>query len=75
MATLGATLTWLGLYSWRSRQSVRDRSEDLQTEKLGKELKAMSPQQIETKAKNDLENAEELEPTVRAVQLFNYHRQ
>jgi hypothetical protein len=68
MASVGAALTGLGLYSWRSRQSVRDKSEDLQTEKLGKELKAMSPQQIETKAKNDLEDAEELEPALRAVQ-------
>jgi hypothetical protein len=68
MAILGAVLTGLGLYSWRSRQSVRDRSEDLQTEKLDKELKAMSPEQIETKAKNDLENAEDLEPALMTVQ-------
>jgi hypothetical protein len=68
MATVGATLTGLGLYPWRFRQSVRDKTEDLQTEKLDKELKAMSPEQIETKAKNDLENAEELEPALRAIQ-------
>jgi hypothetical protein len=68
MATVGAALTGLGLYPWRSRQSVRDKSEDLQNEKLDKELKAMSPEQIETKAKNDLENAEELEPGLLAVQ-------
>jgi hypothetical protein len=68
MATLGTALTGIGLHQWRSRQSVRDKTEDLQTEKLDKELKAMSPEQIETKAKNDLENEEDLEPALRAVQ-------
>lgn len=68
MATVGAALTGLGLYPWRFRQSVRDKTEDLQTEKLGKELQAMSPEQIETKAKNDLEVAEELEPAPMIVQ-------
>jgi hypothetical protein len=68
MLILGIVLTGSGLYPWRSRQSVRDKSEDLQTAKLDKELKAMSPQQIETKAKNELENAEDLEPALQAVQ-------
>jgi hypothetical protein len=40
------------------------KSEDLQAEKLGKELEAMSPEQIQTKAKNDLEDEEELEPVL-----------
>jgi hypothetical protein len=68
MAASGIALTGLGLYPWRSRQSVRDRNEDLQNAKLDKELQAMSPEQIETKAKNDLEDAEELEPAPMAVQ-------
>lgn len=68
MGTLGVVLTGLGLCPWRSRQSVRDKSEDLQTEKLDKELKAMSPEQIETKAENGLGNEEELEPALMTVQ-------
>ena len=47
---------------------MRDRSEDLQAEKLSEELKAMSPDQIETKAKNDLENEDELEPAIALTQ-------
>jgi hypothetical protein len=61
MAVIGAVLTGIGLNPWRSRQSVRDRAEDLQNQKAEKELKAMSPEQIETKAKNDLEIPEEIE--------------
>ena len=68
MASLGTVLTVIGLYLWHSRQSVRDRSEDLQAEKLSKELKAMSPDQIETKANNDLENEDELEPAIKLAQ-------
>lgn len=61
MLVVGAVLTAIGLCSWHSRQSVRDHSEDLQAEKLSKELKAMSPEQIETKAKTDLENEDEMD--------------
>src|SRR6266446_1085001 len=68
MVTVGIALTGLGLYQWRSRQSVRDKAEDLQNEKLDKELKAMSPEQIETKAKTSLEDAEDLQPAQRTVQ-------
>src|SRR6266481_11159 len=68
MATLGTVLTGIGLYQWRSRQSVRDKTEDLQTEKLDQELRAMSPEQIETKAKTDLENSEDLQPAQLTVQ-------
>lgn len=68
MASLGTVLTVIGLCFWYSRQSVRDRSEDLQAEKLSKELKAMSPDQIETRAKNDLENEDELEPAIALTQ-------
>lgn len=68
MAVLGTVLTVTGLKFWHSRQSVRDRSEDLQAEKLSKELKAMSPDQIETKVKNDLENEDELEPAIMLTQ-------
>jgi hypothetical protein len=68
MAVVGTFLTGLGLYPWRSRQSVRDRNEDLQNAKLDKDLQAMTPEQIETKAENDFEDAEELEPVPTAVQ-------
>ncbi len=68
MAAAGTVLTGLGLYQWRSRQSVRDKSEDLKTQKLDKELKAMSPEQIEIKAKNDLEDIEESEPDLMILQ-------
>jgi len=68
MASLGTVLTVIGLSFWHSRQSVRDRSEDLQAEKLSKELKAMSPDQIETKAKNDLENEDEMESAIALTQ-------
>lgn len=68
MAVAGGVLTGLGLYPWRLRQSVRDKGEDLQNEKLSKELTDMSPKQIETKAKNDLEDADESEPALTAVQ-------
>jgi len=61
MAAIGAGLAGIGLYPWRSRQSVRDRAEDLANEKLDKELKSMSPEQIEAKAKTDLEIPEEIE--------------
>jgi hypothetical protein len=68
MATLGTVLTGTGLYQWRSRQSVRDKTEDLQSAKLDKEFQAMSQEQIETKAKNDFKDAEDLEPSPRAIQ-------
>lgn len=68
MAALGIVLTGFGLYPWHSRQSVRDSNEDLQNAKLNKELQAMSPQQIETKVENGLEDAEGLEPGPVAVQ-------
>jgi len=68
MAAAGVTLTGLGLMPWRARQSVRDKSEDLQNAKLDKELKTMSPEQIETKARNDLEDADEHEPMLAAIQ-------
>jgi hypothetical protein len=68
MAIAGSVLTGLGLYPWRLRQSVRDKGEDLQNEKLTKELRDMSPEQIETKAKNDLEDADEPETSLVAVQ-------
>ena len=68
MALIGMALTSTGLKFWHSRQSVRDRSEDLQNEKLSKELEAMSPEQIETKAKNDLENEDDLEPAAALIQ-------
>jgi hypothetical protein len=54
MAAAGAFLIVYGLLAWRSRQSVRDKSEDLQNQKLDRELQAMSPEQIETKAKSDV---------------------
>jgi hypothetical protein len=68
MVTVGIAFTGLGLYQWRSRQSVRDKAEDLQNEKLDKELKAMSPEQIETKAKTSVEDAEDLQPAQTTVQ-------
>jgi hypothetical protein len=68
MAITGLALTAYGLFSWRSRQSVRDKAEDLQNEKMDKELKAMSPEQIETRAKNDLEIEEEIEPPMMMAQ-------
>lgn len=68
MMTLGTALTGIGLFQWRSRQSVRDKTEDLQSAKLDKELRAMSQEQIETKVKNDLEDAEDLELAPRALQ-------
>jgi hypothetical protein len=68
MFVAGAVLTWLGMGPWRSRQSVRDKNEDLQNKKLDKELEGMSPEQIETKATNDIRNAEEPEATLTPAQ-------
>lgn len=68
MAVTGLALTAYGLFSWRLRQSVRDKAEDLQNAKMDKELKAMSPEQIETKVKNDLESEADNEPAMMAVQ-------
>jgi hypothetical protein len=55
----GSLLTAWGLIGWRSRQSVRDKSEDLAAKKLEEELKAMSPAQIEERAKNEVEDVEQ----------------
>lgn len=59
LSTLGVLLTGIGLIGWHSRQSVRDKSEDLATKKLEQELKEMSPAQIEERAKNEVENVEQ----------------
>lgn len=59
LAASGTFLTGYGLISWHRRQSVRDKSEDLATKKLEEELKAMSPAQIEGKAKIDVESVEQ----------------
>ncbi len=59
LATAGALLTVIGLIGWHSRQSVRDKSEDLTARKLEEELKAMSPAQIEERAKIEVENVEQ----------------
>jgi hypothetical protein len=59
LAAAGALLTGYGLIGWRSRQFVRDKSEDLAAKKLEEELKAMSPAQIEEKAKNEVEDVEQ----------------
>jgi hypothetical protein len=59
LAAAGTMLTVTGLVGWHSRQSVRDKSEDLATMKLEEELKAMSPAQIKEKAKNEVENVEQ----------------
>jgi hypothetical protein len=59
LATAGTLLTGIGLIGWHSRQSVRDKSEDLEAKKLEEELKAMSPAQIEERAKNEVENVEQ----------------
>ena len=55
MATIGIGLTVYGLYAWRSRQAVRDESENLQQKKLKNELEPMTPKQIDTKANRELE--------------------
>jgi hypothetical protein len=59
LAVAGTLLTGFGLIGWHSRQSVRDKSEDLAAKKLEEELKAMSPAQIEEKAKNEVEDVEQ----------------
>jgi hypothetical protein len=59
MAIVGAVLTTYGLFTWHSRQSVRDESEDLQRKKLDRELEAMSPKEIEAKAEDESEISED----------------
>lgn len=71
MAAAGTVLTGLGLYLWHTRQSVRNKNEDLQNAKLDKELKAMTPEQIGTKVENDFEDVEEVVPAQIPVQSRN----
>jgi hypothetical protein len=59
LLTAGVLLTVVGLVGWHSRQFVRDKSEDLAAKKLEEELKALSPKQIQEKAKNEVENVEQ----------------
>lgn len=60
---LGLVMTGWGLIGWRRRQTIRDKSEELEVEKLGRELEQMSPAEVQAKAQEDLKSAEE-QPTV-----------
>lgn len=66
MAALGLLMTGWGLIGWRSRQVIRDKSEELEAQKLSRELEQMTPAQVQAKAQDDLESAEE-EPAAMSV--------
>ncbi len=51
----GLTLASRALFQWRKRQSLRDKAEELEVQKLERELTAMTPQQVDEKLKADIE--------------------
>jgi len=68
MAAAGAALTLYGLCSWHSRQSIRDKGEELDVLKKDKELQTMTPQEIAAKAKDVPEVVDEVEPGTVSLQ-------
>jgi hypothetical protein len=59
LAILGLVLLICGLVMWYTRQRVRDRGEEAATKKAEQELQHMTIQEVETKALQELESAEE----------------
>jgi hypothetical protein len=59
LGVLGLLMISWGLIGWRGRQTIRDKSEELEVEKLSRELEQMSPSEVQAKAREDLESAEE----------------
>jgi hypothetical protein len=59
IGSVGVAMTTLGLFKWHQRQSIRDRGEELGVEKLSRELQQMSPEEVNAKAREELESTDE----------------
>ena len=53
LATLGVLTIIFGIFKWNQKQKLLDRTDELHKEKLEKEVKRMSPEQIALKATQD----------------------
>lgn len=53
LAIMGVLIVFFGIFKWSQKQKILDRTDELHKEKLKKEVKRMSPEQIALKATKD----------------------